>query len=104
IHTHQRVDRNSYISIATSNIISDYAGNFFIWSMGTIQFPDAHFPYDYGSIMHYDAYAFSNNDLPTIIALDSQYGKTMGQRQRAAFYDYKQINRLYCTRTGIKKL
>ncbi|CAF5109096.1 unnamed protein product, partial [Rotaria magnacalcarata] len=28
----------------------------------------------------------------------------MGQRQRAAFYDYKQINRLYCTRTDCPQM
>ena len=27
------------------------------------------FPYDYYSIMHYDSYAFSNNNLPTMVPL-----------------------------------
>jgi hypothetical protein len=70
---------------------------------GTIKFSDVSFPYDFGSLMHYDAYGFTKNGLPTIIPLDSIYEQTMGQRERAAFYDYKQINRLYCTRTGRKQ-
>ncbi|CAF4655048.1 unnamed protein product [Rotaria sp. Silwood1] len=95
IHTQSRVDRNSYVSIATSNIQEDFAGNFFIWIFGTIRFSDVTFPYDYGSFMHYDSYAFSKNNEPTIIPYESRYEKTMGQRERAAFYDYKQMNRLY---------
>jgi hypothetical protein len=60
------------------------------------------FPYDFGSFMHYDSYGFSKNGEPTIIPLDGRYAKTMGQREKAAFYDYKQINRLYCNRAGRK--
>jgi hypothetical protein len=102
IHTQSRIDRNSYVTIATANIDQDYAANFFMWSYGTIKFSDVTFPYDFGSLMHYDAYGFSNNGQPTIVPLDSLYERTMGQRERAAFYDYKKINRLYCTRTGRK--
>lgn len=100
IHTQSRVDRNSYVRIATENIIEDYAANFFLWSYGTIKFLDVNFPYDFGSFMHYDAYGFTKNNLPTIIPLDTVYEKTMGQREKASFYDYKQINRLYFSRTG----
>jgi hypothetical protein len=103
IHTQSRIDRNSYVTIATQNLNQDYAANFFIWMYGTIKFSDVSFPYDFGSLMHYDAYGFTKNGLPTIIPLDSIYEQTMGQRERAAFYDYKQINRLYCTRTGRKQ-
>jgi hypothetical protein len=102
IHTQSRVDRNNYVTIASENIQQDYAGNFFMWPYGTILFSDVTFPYDFGSFMHYDSYAFSNNNLPTIIPFDTRFQKTMGQRERAAFYDYKEINRLYCTRSGIK--
>lgn len=101
IHTQSRIDRNSYVSIVTDNIQQDFIGNFFMWTYGTIRFSDVNFPYEYGSMMHYEAYAFSNNNQPTIIPYDSRYEKTMGQRDRATFYDYKQINRLYCMRQGI---
>ena len=104
IHTQSRIDRNSYVTIATANIEQDYVANFFMWVYGTIRFSDVTFPYDFGSFMHYDAYGFTNNNLPTIVPFDSLYERTMGQRERAAFYDYKQINRLYCTRTGNKNI
>lgn len=100
IHTQSRIDRNSYVTIVTANIDSDYLSNFYMWYYGTIRFTDVTFPYDFGSFMHYESYGFSNNGQRTIVPLDSLYERTLGQRQRAAFYDYKAINRLYCTRTG----
>ena len=102
IHTHSRADRDSHVSIIPSNIQEDYVNNFVMWESGTIQFTDIAFPYEYGSLMHYDSYAFSRNNQPTIIPRERRYKKTMGQREGATFYDYKQINRLYCTRLGIK--
>jgi hypothetical protein len=102
IHTQSRIDRDNYVTIATANIQQDYAGNFFKWMYGTIKFLDMNFPYDFGSFMHYDSYGFSKNGEPTIIPFDGRYAKTMGQREKAAFYDYKQINRLYCNRAGRK--
>jgi hypothetical protein len=100
IHTQSRVDRNSYVTINTGNIEQEYAANFFIWSFGTLRFLDVDLPYDFGSLMHYNSYAFSKNDLPTIVPLDSRYERTLGQRELASFYDYKSINRLYCARPG----
>jgi len=100
IHTQSRIDRNSYVTIVTANIDSDYLSNFYMWYYGTIQFSDVNFPYDFGSFMHYQPYGFSNNGEKTIESLDILYERTFGQRERAAFYDYKAINRLYCTRTG----
>lgn len=72
-----------------------------MWAFGTIRFSDVVFPYDYGSVMHYESYAFSKNALPTIVPTDARYTKTMGQRERAAFHDYKEINRLYCFKRSI---
>lgn len=86
--------------IATENIDQDYIANFYMWVYGTIKFLDVNFPYDYGSFMHYSPYGFTKNNLATIVALDTKYERTMGQREKAAFYDYKQMNRLYFSRTG----
>ena len=102
IHTQSRIDRDAYVTIATANIDQDYVGNFFIWIYGTIRFLDVNMPYDFGSFMQYEAYGFSNNGLPTIVPRDTVYQRTMGQREAGSFYDFKQINRLYCTRAGRK--
>ncbi|CAF1199636.1 unnamed protein product [Adineta ricciae] len=98
IHTQSRIDRDSYVTIVSANIITDYAANFYKWYYGTIRFLDTTFPYDFGSFMHYDAYGFTNNGEATIVPLDVRYARTMGQREKAAFYDYKQMNRLYFNR------
>ena len=100
IHTHSRTDRNTSVTIATENINQYYMVNFAIWLYDTITFSDVNMPYDFGSFMHYEAVGFSTNGQPTIVARDAVYEKTFGQREAASFYDYKQINRLYCTRTG----
>ena len=100
IHTQCRVDRNSFVNIVFDNIQTEYSANFFLWTYGTIRFLDVDLPYDFGSIMHYNSLAFTKNYRATITALDTRFGRTMGQRDQATFYDYKSINRLYCTRTG----
>ena len=100
IHTHSRIDRNSYVTIMPENIGQEHAANFFMWSFGTLRFLDVDLPYDFGSFMHYSSFAFSRNSQPTIVPLDTRYERTMGQREAASFYDYKAINRVYCFRTG----
>lgn len=54
-------------------------------------------PYDYDSIMHYDAYAFSRNDQPTIRPLDNTVIlERLGQRTRLSEKDLNHIRELYC--------
>lgn len=53
--------------------------------------------YDYSSIMHYSAYAFSSNREPTIVPRDSRVGlSTLGQRRGLSSRDYQHITNLYC--------
>ena len=64
-HEQSREDRDQFVRIAWENIIPDMEHNF-----------DQHItdgddigPYDYDSVMHYPAKAFSSNGLDTIVAL-----------------------------------
>lgn len=52
--------------------------------------------YDTGSIMHYNAYAFSRNGKPTIVAQRGVSTDQMGQRMRFTSLDVQHINTLYC--------
>ena len=53
--------------------------------------------YDYDSIMHYDAYAFSSNDQPTIQPVDETIPLTrIGQRNALSERDKRHIQQLYC--------
>lgn len=53
--------------------------------------------YDFSSLMHYDAYAFSRNGRPTIEPLDSDISlDTLGQRRDFSTSDLKHVSTLYC--------
>lgn len=53
--------------------------------------------YDYGSIMHYSAYAFTRNGKPTIEPINNGVSKNaLGQRSRLSSRDLKHIEALYC--------
>ena len=55
-------------------------------------------PYDFGSVMHYDGrvsgFTYNSNQY-AIIAKDSNYQNTMGQRNGPSFIDYKQVSQLF---------
>ncbi|XP_072032819.1 protein SpAN-like [Amphiura filiformis] len=52
-------------------------------------------PYDVGSIMHYGAYYFSHNGLPTIIAKNSENQDKLGNRMTLSRHDIKLANLMY---------
>ncbi|GIY57597.1 zinc metalloproteinase nas-14 [Caerostris darwini] len=65
-HEHSRSDRDDYIEILWGNVMSEEKQTNFAKHL-----PEAlnflKFPYDYQSVMHYDAYAFSKSPkLPTM--------------------------------------
>lgn len=65
MHEHQRPDRDQFIEIRTQNIIAGYANQLAIVGQGTGDVYTR--SYDFGSIMHYWATAFSSNGQPTIV-------------------------------------
>ena len=57
-------------------------------------------PYDYSSIMHYRANAFSTNQQPTIEPKNSSVPlDSLGQRDGFSLRDLQHVNTLYCTRS-----
>jgi astacin len=72
-HEQSREDRDGFVLIRWENVQSGREHNF------NQQITDGNdlFEYDYGSIMHYGAYSFSKNGLPTIETLE---GQSIGQR------------------------
>ena len=58
-------DRDEYVTIEWDNITPGLENNFEKYSSSEV----THFntTYDYYSVMHYDAYAFSKNGKPTIV-------------------------------------
>ena len=88
LHEQSRNDRDDYVTINLDNMDDDVKHNFDKCSSCNNQ----NTPYDYGSVMHYGAYAFSNNGLPTIT---TNNGESIGQRNGFSNYDIIGLNQLY---------
>ncbi len=88
-HEQSRNDRDNYIHIAWENITEAHKNNFDQHLTDGRDFGE----YDYQSIMHYSAYAFSKNGKKTIIPLIE--GVEIGQRREISGKDQAAINGLY---------
>ncbi|XP_059475000.1 hatching enzyme 1.2-like [Neocloeon triangulifer] len=88
-HEQSRTDRDDYVSILWANIKPLTVYNFFIVN-NTSPFGAA---YDYGSVMHYSATAFSSNALPTIETIPP--GIPIGQRDGLSQSDIDRVNAMY---------
>ncbi|KAM9824915.1 low choriolytic enzyme-like isoform X2 [Syngnathus typhle] len=88
-HEQVRSDRDDYVIINYKNIIQGAEHYFQIVptnNLGT--------PYDYHSVMHFDAYAYSKNKQQTIIAKNKFITK-FGRATEMSDNDYARVNRLY---------
>lgn len=94
-HEQGREDRDSKVKINWPNISSSASFNF----TQNINDGDDAGAYDYGSIMHYGAYAFSINGLPTIETIPA--GIPIGQRNALSAGDVAAVKSIYpATGTG----
>ena len=116
-HEQSRPDRDQYITVNYKNIkdgnyslthslmleiamvmavsLAGVESNFF--KLSTRRVTTQGVEYDYASIMHYSAYAFSRNRRPTIEAKDrSVSSSALGQRSRLSEKDLQHIAALYC--------
>lgn len=105
-HEHTREDRDNFVRILWENILPDQP-NFtprdnFTLQQGTI----SACAYDYGSIMHYPATAFSTrpNGNPPLFTIEATQpipqGVRMGQRNGLSDCDIRGVNALYPTAAG----
>lgn len=95
-HMQMSANRDEFVEIMFGNIYSDKESNFLIHPNSYIPPIGIYgFAYDYGSVMHYNAYAFSQNSLPTIIV--KKPGFTIGQRAGLSLDDVATINLHFCS-------
>jgi len=88
-HEQSREDRKNFITIDLTNIIPGKEHNF----NQHITDGDDVGPYDYGSIMHYSAFAFAlNTAKPTII---TPHGEAIGQREGLSDGDVAAVKTVY---------
>ncbi|RWS07418.1 zinc metalloproteinase nas-4-like protein, partial [Dinothrombium tinctorium] len=90
-HEQSRADRDEYVTVLWPNIIKGMEYNFDKYNLKYIQHLEE--PYDYHSIMHYGAYAFSKRGMRTIEP--KQKGVSIGQRRFLSKIDIRKINKLY---------
>lgn len=88
-HEQSRLDRDNYVRIVWDNIEERSKYNFAQHLTDGLD----HGPYNYQSIMHYSANAFSKNGEPTIIPLKE--GITIGQRDEISALDILAVNAMY---------
>lgn len=92
-HEQSRADRDNYVKIHFENIQSSHSRNFDKYQVGP-QLDMLNEPYDYGSVMHYSAYAFAI-DRRKVTIETLQPGVTIGQRVRLSEIDAKEIQIRY---------
>uniref|UniRef100_A0A3B3IG27 Metalloendopeptidase n=1 Tax=Oryzias latipes TaxID=8090 RepID=A0A3B3IG27_ORYLA len=88
-HEQTRSDRDNHIKVHWENIIDDMEYNFYkidTLNQGT--------PYDYNSVMQYERYAFSKNNLPTMEPIPDS-NVSFGQATQMSKNDIDRLNRLY---------
>ena len=97
-HEHSRGDRDSFVEIHYDNIQDGKAHNF------TKHTTDGKyiFGYDFGSIMHYPAKAFSKNGKDTIKVIEGSH--TIGQRKKLSVQDELGLIKKYLLNGNEKKL
>lgn len=99
LHEQNRSDRDKSVYIKWQNIKPGTAENFHKASAGTTDNFGVH--YDYNSVLHYSAYAFSVNGQPTIVA-KTRTSANMGQRRGFSLGDLKKVNAMYGCNTSQK--
>ncbi|XP_076181584.1 zinc metalloproteinase nas-13 [Ptiloglossa arizonensis] len=92
LHEQSRFERDEFVSIQWNNILSGHSGNF---EKASKQTTDAFgVGYDYGSVMHYSANAFSRNGQPTILPRGVSKDQ-LGQREGFSKRDIQKIRKMY---------
>jgi hypothetical protein len=94
-HMQSATERDHYVRIIWENIQSGTEGNFNKYEADRIS--QYGVEYDYGSVMHYSATAFSVNGEDTIVPTRDLQGETMGQRLRMSDKDIARLNNKYCS-------
>ena len=94
-HTQSRSDRDSYVDIHFENMDEEWQYQFKVKNSNVYEQVQKCRPYNYGSIMHYDDKAGSNNGKNTITTWDSRKQGVIGQDGGLNPQDIEEIDRYY---------
>ncbi|XP_030384388.1 seminal metalloprotease 1-like [Scaptodrosophila lebanonensis] len=92
-HQQSAADRDDYVTIVEENILEGTEHNFNKYNETVVN--DFGVEYDYGSVMHYTAYAFTANGLMTIVPKQEGAEDIMGQRLQMSEADINKLNLMY---------
>ncbi|KAL7741427.1 hypothetical protein ACLKA6_000755 [Drosophila palustris] len=92
-HQQSTWNRDEFVRIEAENILEGKENNFNKYDNETVD--NYGEDYDYGSVMHYTAYAFSKNGEMTIVPLEEGAEEVMGQRLRMSDADINKLNTMY---------
>ncbi|XP_013114101.1 seminal metalloprotease 1 [Stomoxys calcitrans] len=93
-HMQSAANRDEYVFINETNIQSNSIHNFNKYNETVVD--DFDEEYDYGSVLHYSAYAFSANGEMTIVPLkEEEASGIMGQRRGMSKSDINKLNLMY---------
>ena len=94
-HEQSRPDRDEYVTIHLENL----ANNDDAWRVDQFAPKDNvnyhGIPYDYLSVMHYDAWQGSNGNGPTIKTKDPRFQNIIGKPKLPSKYDIAMVNAMY---------
>ncbi|KAL3095685.1 hypothetical protein niasHT_023360 [Heterodera trifolii] len=94
-HEHERYDRDSFVWFYPDNV--DPANHYQFKKETTDSTDNYRVPYDLGSVMHYNAKAFSINGQYTLVPrAGASYINTIGQQLFPNISDYIVVNKHYC--------
>lgn len=93
MHEQNRPDRDDWVQINYENIRSGAEDNF--QKLSSYYATTFNIPYDYNSVMHYNAYSFSKSGEATIVPLNDIGDVDMGQRKQMSQLDIKKVNAMY---------
>uniref|UniRef100_A0AC34RIR0 Zinc metalloproteinase n=1 Tax=Panagrolaimus sp. JU765 TaxID=591449 RepID=A0AC34RIR0_9BILA len=89
-HHQSRTDRDDFVEIVWDNIPAEWTDNLAIQTLSN----NYNTSYEYGSVMHY-AEKITESDAIQILAKDSRYQRSMGNRDTPTFSDVLVVNRYY---------
>ncbi|CAD5124175.1 DgyrCDS12473 [Dimorphilus gyrociliatus] len=100
-HEHNRPDRDKYVQVLFQNVAPFAKSNFEKVRPNGVDYHGI--PYDYSSIMHYGATAFTRNGKKTIQAKFKAKEHLMGRSTTLSFLDIKLLHRMYNCSKGCEK-
>jgi hypothetical protein len=99
-HEQMRPDRDQYLTINWQNIPNDQGTKYQFTKLADSESSVYGMPYNYESVMHYDAYAFTANGGITMQPKDARFTKVIGTGQGHE-YDWEKARRIYdCSKGG----